>query len=233
MNGKLLIVDCDGTTSKVRNPFFAIAQELSCYAPIKSYADEYLVGRISYSELVSLQNPVFRAAARRYANSRGHTKFGPSLFRQFLANLMGDSWVAPAMIQFLNRIRSWGYEVAMISSGWDAVVSEAAKEASITYWRANGVLFEEGEFSGTDLRVHAEKTEEFESAVRHFCTEYKSVCYLGDSEFDLIGMEFIHRNGGVSLVHERSDYERTISFPPYVLRFDSLTEMAEYLRNWK
>jgi len=227
----LLIVDCDGTVSRIKNPFYAVANELSCYAEIRDYADRYLNGHMPYDELVTRQNLVFREAGRRYANDHGYGKLGPSLFNQVLGGLIGDRCVSPPMVEFLNGVHHSGYHIAMISSGWDVVISRAAQETHIAYWRANGVLFIDGEFAGTIVRVRADKTAEFDSAVCAFATTYPHVSYLGDSAFDLIGMEFIHRRGGDCFVHEDSAREPDVHFPAYVTHFSSFAHMGEHLQS--
>jgi phosphoserine phosphatase len=231
MSKRVLILDCDGTICKIRNPILALARELSCYDVIKDYTDAYLAERISYEELVSLQNPVFRSAARNYATAKGYSKFDPLLFAKVLGELTGDTLVPAPTLRFLDVVRFWGYELAIISSGWDTIVSRAAEETRITYWRANKVLFTDGEFDGTYVEVNAQKKKEFESAVQHFGIAYKYVSYLGDSGFDLPGMEFIYERGGECLVCDSSEEQQRVSFPSYVKHFLSFDELGDYLRN--
>jgi len=226
---KLLVVDGDGTIAKFKNPFYEVAKELSCYAAIKRYAEEYLAGLISYHELIRRQNPIFKEAGRRYASEHGCQKCDLGLFSQVLDKVVGNNCVSASMRVFLSEVRNSEYEIAMISSGWDAVISKVAREARIAYWRANGVLFEDGEFSGTVIRVPADKIQEFEAAIALFGTEYKNVAYLGDSEFDLIAMEFVHSKGGECFVLQSSCEQHGLTFPAYVRRFASLDCMGNYL----
>jgi phosphoserine phosphatase len=229
MSAQLLIVDCDGTVSRLKNPFYAVADVLSCFDSIRAHADEYLAGRISYDELVSRQNPVFRLAGRRYANARGRDKLDRASFLELLESLIGDHFLSSEVVAFLDEVRSLGYQVAMISSGWEPLVARAARETRITYWRANEVLFDDGEFSGTLVHVRGDKIAQFESAIREFGSSYSDVFYFGDSEFDLIGMEFIHDKGGECLVHQ-SNLDAGVTFPAHVRTFGSLEHMEEYLR---
>jgi phosphoserine phosphatase len=230
MTTRLLVVDCDGTLSSIDNPFYTVARELSCYQPIKAYAEEYLTGSISYEELVQRQNPVFREAGRKYANELGYAKLGLDLFLGVLKRLFGENYVLPEMIEFLDTIRNCGYQIAMVSSGWEVLVAKAAMEAKIQYWRANTLLFLDNEFAGTSVRVPGDKTTEFESAVRAFGVGYGDVIYFGDNEFDLIAMDFIHRKGGECVVRKSGDSTH-VRFPQHVRQFVSLFQMAEYLRS--
>jgi HAD superfamily phosphoserine phosphatase-like hydrolase len=230
MSRRILILDCDGTICKIRNPFLSLARELSCYEVIKGYTDAYLAGGLSYQELVSLENPVFLVAARKYAAAKGYSKFDALLFQAVLESLTGDTLVSPETLRFLDGVRSSGYELAIISSGWDAIVSKAAQETKIDYWRANRVLFNDGEFAGTLIEVHAHKKKEFACAVRHFGVDYAHTSYLADSEFDLPAMEFLYRRGGECLVYDGSGERHSVLFPGYVRSFLSLDELGNYLR---
>jgi phosphoserine phosphatase len=225
-------MDCDGTLSCIDNPFYTVARELSCYRPIKAYAEEYLAGSISYEELVRQQNPVFREAGRKYANELGYEKLDVDLFLGILKRLLGEKYVLSEMIEFLDAIRNWGYQIAMVSSGWEVLVAKAAREAKIEYWRANGLLFVDSEFAGTIVRVPGDKTTEFESAVRAFGVDYGDVIYFGDNEFDLIAMNFIHTKGGECVVRKSSD-PKHVRFPQHVRQFMSLFQIEEYLRSMK
>src|SRR5207237_8485294 len=115
MANKLLIVDCDGTVSRVKNVFYEVAQKLSCYSPIRGYAEEYLAGKISYDELIDRQNPIFREAGRLYAQRTGRKKLSRQLFTALLDSVTGERCVSPATLDCLTKVRNRGSRDAMTS----------------------------------------------------------------------------------------------------------------------
>lgn len=229
MTPRLLIVDGDGTVSSVTNPFFEVAKALSCIDEIGHYAQQYLSNRISYEELLEMQNPVFLRAGRKYVRGLGYSRLDPVLFSKLLRRVVGSRLVAGTMIAFLRRVREAGYAVAMISSGWDLVIGQAAKEAGIDYWKANEVWFVNNEFAGTKAYVKGDKRAEVIAAMRSFQVEAKHTAYIGDSKFDLPVMEFVYRNGGASILTPSEEARGPVGVPSYVLRFSSHAQMAGFL----
>jgi len=227
---KLLIVDGDGTISKVRNPFYEVAKELGCYQKIRAYVEEYLNGSITYNKLIQLQNPIYKTKAREYAQRRGWNKFDCHLLTIILQKILGYNYISLEIKVLLENIRKIGFEIALISSGWDIITKKLADEAKIDYWKSNEVLFLNGEFSGTKINFYANKIEEFKVAKRYFNVEYSNIAYWGDSEFDLEAMNFLHNNGGRCLAYQVNSDGITVEFPDYVRCFHSIQEMEEFLK---
>jgi phosphoserine phosphatase len=196
MKEQLIILDGDGTTSRAANPFLEVAKRLGCFDEVSFHAEDYLRQRISYRELIARQNPVFHHYGRLFARENGYESLNRGLFAKVLQSAIGPIEVLPETQRLIDWVKTAGPNLAIISSGWDAITRRTALLAGVSHWESNRILFEHDEFCGTELMISGDKIAACTRLARIMNVNIDLVVYIGDSDFDHPIMDFVRHRGG-------------------------------------